>query len=257
MKKHYLILTACLLSITLLAQEETSSTFTNKKGIPMYPQPGDWAVGINATPFFLYVGNFFSGYNANKPEFGFTANAPGSIYAKYVKSSKTRYRGVLHIGITTQTDKITNPTDDNNPHRLTESAISFGLTAALEKTRSISGRFTGIYGAQIGFLLTPYEDVSGYSGRVSYKDANNSDQDYVEKGGRTHSLGAGGFVGVEFFIAPKVSLSGEFGLNLVGSITGKRVYEPGVGDQTVIDPGAASVSFSPEASGDLVLIFYL
>jgi hypothetical protein len=256
MNKLYFIFTACIVSITLLAQEDPNAPLTNKKGIPIYPQTGDWAIGINSTPFFQYIGNFFSGNNNYRPEFGFTANNPGSIYGKYVLSSKTRIRGMLNIGVSVESDKLNNPADPNNPHRITTSGVSVGIGAGIEKTRNIYGRFSGIYGAQLGIMLDAYEDPTGYFGRAFYKDANNSDNDWVEKGGRTHGLGIGGFVGVEFFPAPKVSLTGEFNLDIVGSITTDRVRKPSIGDETTVDLGGSSFSFSPVASGDLVLIFY-
>ena len=252
MKNICFLLIASILSIALMAQENSSEPLTNKKGIPLHPQKGDWAIGIDATPFFQYFGNFYAADNNNTPEFGFTANNPGAIYAKYVLSSKTKIRGILHIGITSETEKETNFSDPDNPHKRNTSGVSFGLTAGLEKTKNIYGRFAGIYGAQIYLMLSPYDG----SGRISYKDANDSDNDWVEKGGRTSSIGVGGFIGVEFYIAPKVSLSGEFCLDIGGSVTGDRILKPVRGNETTIELGGSSFSFAPAASGDLVILFY-
>jgi hypothetical protein len=57
--------------------EINNAAYVNKRGVYLLPQAGDFALGVDATPFLEYLGNLFSGsYDA--PMFG-----GGSIYGKY------------------------------------------------------------------------------------------------------------------------------------------------------------------------------
>ena len=61
---------------------QTYSGFVSKKGIPILPEQGDWAIGVDAAPFFIYAGNMLNGnaFNAN-PNFNFTSGT--NLYGKY------------------------------------------------------------------------------------------------------------------------------------------------------------------------------
>lgn len=264
MKRNLVILSLAIVSVTLsLAQEETTDTpevLTTKRGVPILPKMGDWAIGIDATPMFRYVGNIFSmAGNTYDPDFGFTAQTPGSISFKYMSSSKTAYRGSLLIGVTTEFYKEPNTTDADEMDKATVSALSLGLIGGIEN-RSISlGRLVGLYGFQAGIIKTPYTSYYNgeeYVGKLSYKDGVESDYDFKEVGGNTWSLLAGGFVGIEFYFAPKMSLAGEFGYDLMLSKKGDRVTKPAVGDDVTEEYGNTAITLQPSASGNLILLFY-
>ena len=67
-------------SITILAfafgiTGAFAQDLTSKKGEPILPEAGDWAIGIDATPFLNYAGNFFGKTtNNNAPTFNFFTN---------------------------------------------------------------------------------------------------------------------------------------------------------------------------------------
>ena len=71
MKKIITILMLVLsVSVFVNAQELTS-----KNGVPILPEKGEWALGIDAVPFFYYFGNMFNGNMSNgAPSFDFTGN---------------------------------------------------------------------------------------------------------------------------------------------------------------------------------------
>lgn len=62
MKKTLLVAAAALFASVTFAQE---GIITNKKGTPILPQAGDYAIGVDATPFLEYFGNMFNGENFN------------------------------------------------------------------------------------------------------------------------------------------------------------------------------------------------
>ena len=240
------------------SQEQTEEVLTNKKGVPVLPVAGNWAIGIDATPLFQFAGNIFSFYgNEYVPTFGFTAQTPGAIFGKYKVSENTAYRGALLIGVSNKTRNIANPADENKPSKEAHTAIHLGIIAGIEKNRTVFGRMVGIYGAQVGLLKEPYyDDDSEMYGKLTFKDAENSDNDYVETGGNTFGIMAGGFVGIEYFIVPRVALAGEFGLQLKITTQQKRTLKPGVGSNTTLDYGGYGVELAPSQSGNLQLLFY-
>ena len=93
------------------------------------------------------------------------------------------------------------------------------------------------------------------TGKVDYEDAVQSDNSYIEEGGNTIEVFAKGIVGIEYFIAPKISLSGEFGIGLSYQNTSERKYNPNIGDTIIWDAGSSAISMSNTASGAFVLLF--
>ena len=262
MKKVLTLLFALFAGITLIRAQagETGETgqdlLLTKKGVPVLPQKGDWAIGIDATPFFRYLGNIFtSTNNPYYPTFGFTAQQPGAIFGKYKVSENTTYRGSLLIGVSSDVSRSRNATNPDQVDKTTTSAISLGLVAGIEKNRQVFGRLAGIYGVQAGVMKDPY-NAGTYMGTLKFKDASDSNNNYKRTGGNTYSILAGGFVGVEFYIAPRIALAGEFGYNIRLYVEGDRKFVPETGTETVQSYGGMGVGFAPSQSGNLQLLFY-
>ena len=232
-------------------QEETEEVLKSKKGIPILPPTGSWAVGIDASPIFRYMGNIFStNVNNYVPSFGFTAQTPGAIYVKHKVSPTRTYRFALLIGVSNETENVSDDVKYNY------SAIRLGLTAGIEKNHELFGRMVGVYGLQAGVMKVPDYISGNHYGRLSYKDSQNTASNYVETGGNTFGISLGGFVGIEYFIAPRIALAGEFGLDLIASLNQKRIRKPNTGSDTTIDYGGNGVELSPTQSGNLQLLFY-
>jgi len=254
MKKILIFLLLITIIPGIYAQEETEVLKT-KKGVPILPVAGDFAIGIDATPFFRYVGNLFSGSNPYYPSFGFTAQNPGSIFFKYKASASTTYRAALLIGFTSETTKSENLVDEDVLDKYSSTAVTVGLTGGFEKHREFFGRLSGYFGAEAGVRNDPYY-TSGYYGQFSFQDGNNSDNDYKETGGNTLSFCVGGLAGVEFYFAPRIALMGEFGYYVSYYTQMKRTYKPATGDEDVIFYGGSGFEFMPYPSGSLILLFY-
>ncbi|MBX2984477.1 MAG: hypothetical protein KF882_00700 [Bacteroidia bacterium] len=247
MKKVFLV--ALFLSVSVYAFAQGEQSFKSKNGHEVLPQAGDWGFGISANPFLNYFGNFINGTNGNAaPTFN---NAGAStilnnnlntgsfaLLGKKIISPNTAYRARFAMnlynekraGMVQKNQLILNNllpefVQDNFTNRL--STVFLG--AGIEKRKG-STRLQGVYGAE-AFL--------GYFGqKQSYQYGNAIDVDFTAPNstnfgtgnittlggqfarttesnlGSAFFIGARGYVGVEYFIAPKISLGGELGYSL-------------------------------------------
>jgi len=253
--------TIILFSMLLGASGTFAQDLTSKKGEPILPEKGDWAIGIDATSFLNYFGNFFGTPNT-APSFNWlTTN--NSIVGKYFIDQKTALRVGLRIGFNNETSRYNtgdraaaftpgtypaaSPQKENKWQR---SSSAIGLSAGIEKRKGKT-RLQGIYGGEIGFYISSSRDRFSYGNRLvapgsgvnpivvdSTGDAivgarnfsgnppiqgtdGNGGRITERKNGTQFSLGLRGFIGVEYFILPKISLGGEFGWGLGITTNGK------------------------------------
>jgi len=277
MKKSVLALAMAFGVTSAFAQDLTS-----KKGEPILPEAGDWAVSADATPFLNYFGRLFNGAN-NAPTFNFLNGKNNFIMGKYFKDEKTAFRVGLNIGYNNQS-KSNNVIQDQQPAHTADvpsvqvtdkasfSSTGIGLTVGIEKRKGKT-RLQGYYGADFAFFISSQNQTNTYGNAMQTGAAAGSsvsptstnwnplDSSSVkgvpsignpstinpgaaanpvyrvtsEKSGTTFQIGIRGFVGVEYFILPKMSLGGEFGWGLGLSTTGS-------GSQTVQQMNVANTS---------------
>jgi hypothetical protein len=253
MKKSVLALAMAFGVTSAFAQDLTS-----KKGEPILPEAGDWAVSADATPFLNYFGRLFNGAN-NAPTFNFLNGKNNFIMGKYFKDEKTAFRVGLNIGYSNQS-KSHNVNQDQQPahvdlpavqvtDKASFSSTGIGLTVGIEKRKGKT-RLQGYYGADFAFFISSQNQTNTYGnsmqtgaaagtsitptstnfnpidssmkyGVPSYLAVNSNSgvRTTSEKSGTTFQIGIRGFVGVEYFILPKMSLGGEFGWGLGFSTT--------------------------------------
>ena len=235
MKKLAILVGALALTTTTYAQEEKQYT----------PVSGDWAIGIDATPFLNYVGNLIGGVDANTaPAWNFlTTNQ--TITGKYFTADDMAYRGSLRIGFGAFTERAmigddavtTAPVYPALPSNLEDShkmgTTNFGLSGGIE-WRKGKGRLVGFYGAELGFMMSSSKDTYTYGNAIVAANGMASTTDFGAnvtgltdasgagnparinevKSGSTIGFGLRGFIGAEYFVLPKMSLGGEFGWGL-------------------------------------------
>lgn len=275
MKKTLSIVAAALISAGTYAQPLMS-----KKGEPYLPQAGDWALGIEANPFLEYLGNFFGKATTNpSPNNNFLGAQV--ITGKYFVDSLNAYRGGLRLGIGNITDRKAVPqlptSTPNFPNLPTmvenswkQSATNIGLTGGLEMRRGKT-RLQGYYGGELGIFFSSEKETFTYANALSpgnvdvtandeFLGAGNVDAIPVHgtsgrllerKSGATFAFGVRGFIGVEYFILPKISIGGEFGWGIGLASTGKgseqweSIGDPGTGNdivgQTTIETAKSGV----------------
>lgn len=223
-----------MLAVSGFSQQD--SVLKNKKGKPVLPQKGDFALGISANPIFNFVGNMFSSSGSNQLYLNFLS---GQVYGKYFTSPQSALR--LKIGIFNSTSHYENNVDDdyNANHKVTDemdySYNSISFAAGIEKRKG-SGRLQVSYGGELLMNLynvsykysygnafsttntsptTTYDFYNSYIYRTSSRILENKRSDGLTAGLRA-------FTGVEYFVFPKISVGGEIGLSYRHSFGGKK-----------------------------------
>lgn len=236
MRKFILFSIMLAFSYLSFSQDELVS----KKGFPILPEGGDYALGVDATPFINLFGNLIKINNgaafADPSSFNFL-NASNTIYGKYFLDAQTAIRAKVRIMMISNTYK-NNVADDANtsdPSAVVtdiwkQSTSQIILGAGYELRRG-KGRLQGFYGGEFQLSLGgSSHDTYTYGNTMSTSDSipTSTNTPWTSTGagyasGATTSriveskvaggfgLGLRGFVGVEYFILPKISIGGEFG----------------------------------------------
>jgi hypothetical protein len=250
MKKLFVVLFVMatgVLSVSAQDAATASGPITSKRGFQILPEAGDWSISFDAIPVLEYVGNAMS--------LGGTtiyADFPQSqtITVRKFNDANNAYRGMIRFDLGSSTDKV-NVQDDIavaadpastsqvvDKHTTKNSNIVIG--AGIEKRKGVS-RVQGIYGAMamisFGRGFSGGTDVYSYGNSFSATNTSPTTNNFgsnvfgpssrVTKSttGNGFGLGVLGFVGAEYFIAPKLSIGAEFQWGPSFNSTGKSVTE--------------------------------
>jgi hypothetical protein len=261
MKK--LFITAVFVSTLGIANAQS---LTSKNGTPILPEAGDWSIGFDASPVLYYFGNLFNNTSGNNVGMNFVDSAV--IVGKYMKDDATAYRGkvALNFGSGSVESNPGSTTSDslNNPSKTSTSSNFIKLGLGLQKYRG-KGRLRGFYGAEA--------EVGFGGGKNTYefaKDGDATNQGLVNrttefKKSGTFLFGVRGFVGAEYFFAPKISVAAEYGWGISfksNGATETTTEQFDITSGTVVtktSDGAKDSDFrvgTDNASGSIVLSFY-
>jgi hypothetical protein len=221
-----------------------------KKGTPILPEAGDWSIGIGANSTLEYFGNLMNGSNS-APSFDW----PGSqnvIHGKMMKDENTAYRIGLRIGFNSGKTTEADPQEGELSETKT-SAMDINLMGGIQKYRG-KGRLRGFYGGEVGFGIGSGKTTMTYEGDAP------AGSTLEDKQGGTFEFGIRGFIGAEYFFAPKMSVAGEFGwgIGLGSQGEGEQTIADGTGGSDSAKTGKSS-SFSIDtdnAGGSIILNFY-
>jgi hypothetical protein len=236
MKKILTLIIVVVYSVTNFAQDLTS-----KNGELILPQQKDWSIGIDATKLFKdFTFDFVSSSQALMFKYMKDAKTAYRIGVRIgINDWTTKEREIDRLAATSSVVAFpaAEPTKQNTWKR---TSTSWGLSFGMEKRRGTT-RLQGIYGAEGGIYVTTLHDKFSYgnalnanpAGRIDITEddemtspifgaANNVDtfavQGVIGQGrvierrhGALISIGARAFVGVEYFLLPKISIGGEFG----------------------------------------------
>lgn len=275
MRKTVLFTLAALLTSAAVAQ---TGEITSAKGENWLSQDGDWGLTFDANPLLNYAGNLFNGNTNNGIGNGLTwvgtsyGVAPWmAIQGKKMVAADKAYRAKLRIGFGNMkdTDLVLSTDPDAAANTYVDdvtknSNFNLVLGAGMEK-RVGSTRVVGVYGAEA------YVALGSSSTKYEYGNAASSDnpvQNRVteSKNGGTFGFGVGAFIGVEWFCAPKVSLSGEYTWGLMlrsvghsSTTTESYVAADDAVETTTLDGGTKEFDFTLDTGvtgGSIGVNFY-
>lgn len=251
--------------------DKTETTLVNKKGFKILPEEGDFAIGVNAVPYFEYLGNFFGKTGKNTLSindfdiFGryYIDNESAIRFNIYI-NNKNKYENryvqddvaVLSNPASNAQVKDTRNTKDN----------AYGLMAGYQRFRGY-GRLRGFYGGQLGYVRSRKRIIYNYGNSISQTNQNPTISDLSAWTGNarplsnkqvaTNNVVLGAFAGVEYYFAPKICIGAEVRLNAILTFSGetkvKNEYWNGtkVGEkETVLSPGDMEVQISSFGHGN-------
>lgn len=255
MKKIVLFAAALVAGSATFAQ---TGEITSNRGENWLSQDGDWGLTFDANPLLNYAGNLFNGHLGNNIGGGLTwANPQFAIQGKKLVDANTAYRGKLRIGFgSTKNTALVGDAVSTDPLATVEDTEKNGFTAfnigvGLEK-RVGSTRVVGVYGAMVNIGLTGSKSKYEYGNALSATNQTHSNSFgqgagvTEDKSGSTFGFGLSVFAGVEWFCAPKISLSGEYGWGLALNTTGFGETTTESWDPTAANGAGAIVSTTVE-----------
>lgn len=250
MKKLFLSVAALLTASIMFGQQASQPENTNKtSSTDILPVSGDWGLSIGAGTALNYLGNFFGKNvaNANAAMFNFAnKNYPLAVVAgKYFLADDKAVRVSACFYYNNNTTNIMIHDDTNlDPDayvydKAKTNNSGYTIAAGLEKRRGYN-RLQGIYGGEvflgkIGKNNFDYEYGNKYSQvNTAPTSTNFAQTTTIPKPSWGHRLtsdhtssvfscGARAFAGVEYFVAQKISLGGEFYFGLQYQNTSKQV----------------------------------
>lgn len=291
MKKFFSTIAIALIPfISISAQSEEPKQYL--------PEQGDMAIGFSATPVLKYVGNIFNNTSDNElaplggtpaskgffDEYNYENLAPTvSIMGKYMLSDKWGIRA--NVGLMFNKDKynayvrddkavMLNPFDESkliDTRHTSRNGMSLLLGTEYRKGER---RIQGVFGMGVLFGFISEKTSYDYANAITAVNQRPSmawdwNSAYRTLNKRTEKgifYGITGSAGIEWFVAPKVSLGAEVNLSMY-YINGGQEYTTSEGYNNALQkvevrtdltsPGSDTFRFGTEnLGGSLYMAFY-
>lgn len=289
MRRFSILLVALMLAASMFAQENDPNGEVNmmsKRGEYILPVAGDFALGINALPMVEYFGNLFNGHAGNTASFdSFTHRLVSTtpvLFGKYYLNDKTAIRAGLLIGVYNETDRENVMMNQQIPDpkvtvtdimKGTETDLGLGADYLMYRGK---GRVQGFYGGGVYLNYTKLKANYTYGNLITTEfsapywydfsagaTTAGGERTLSVSGARSFGVILSGVVGVEYFIAPKISIGGEFRLGLYTGydFKGYRTVERWTGTEREVetlpkDANDGSIAFKNASTGSLFMMFH-
>lgn len=236
MKNIFIVLFISLFTLSLTAQE-TDSVLRSKKGIPILPQAGDWAIGADAGPYLDYFGNMFNNSTNNSLNLG-----SQTLYLRYFLSNNKAVRLLVGIDKSNSASRYfvrddaaffkdplsRTQTEDKSVYNYTSTDFDLGY----QIFRGY-GRLRGFYGAHLTYSISRSRTSYTYGNPISasnptptsYFGYSNNARTLESDNGYYQSVGAGLIAGVEYYFAPKICVGGEITATVYNSWKSEGNYK--------------------------------
>ncbi len=221
-----------IVTLSASAQVTGDSVLRSKKGIPILPQKGDWAIGADALPYLEYLGNIFNNTSGNSLYLG-----DQTLYGRYFIADDAAIRVLFGVRKGSQRtsfyvrDDAAFMADPLSLAKTTDYRVykysEFDLNIGYQKFRGY-GRLRGFYGANVGIGVSRYGYTYNYGNPISVANSaptsvsnwgdgtSSSQSDRVletDFDGSTYNVNIGLIAGVEYFFLPKMCIGGEITLS--------------------------------------------
>lgn len=251
MKRLIIFMCAGFLALGVFAQEVDMES---KRGVPILPEAGEIGLGIDANPFFNFLGNMFNGnLNNNFAAFNFVngMQTGQTVYVKYYLQDNAALRAGVRLGHTNNINRefVVKDQDVPDPDILvtdvrtqTNTNINVGADYLMYRGK---GRVQGYVGGGAMFMYWANRDSYDYGNPITSTFTSPTTTNFggnipMGSGERLlenynqNRLGGGlrAIIGVEYFFAPKISIGGELGLGVwYRDITGYETVERWTGTE--------------------------
>lgn len=286
MRKFTLLILFCCIFVYSNAQDAGSVNMLSKRGEFILPEAGNIGLSIDAIPIVNYFGNAANGNAFNSGAFNFVDGA-NTIVGRYMLDESARVRVKFRYGkgrikdveyITKDSLPVSDPmVKVEDIEKLYFSNLTFAI--GYEKTRG-KGRVQGYYGGEL-FIQSlrkhsNYEygnqmtsdftspTTTNFGTNVTLDPFGNLKSRVLEtKGDNTFRFGLRGFIGVEYFFTPKISIGGEFGwgpgIAKSSDLTKTEEYWDGLEvktQETKVAGGSVWTIDTDDSTGGVFLTFY-
>lgn len=263
MKKIIGLSMAVILSVGSFAQNEQ---IQNKNGVDIMPTSGEWGVGMNAIPVINFIGNSFNGNTFNSLQTNKFVNywAGNTLFGKYMLSDDNAIRAQLRIGqFNTTWSNYVYMDRANDPDSLvldtySTSSSFYNIGVGYEFRRG-KNRLRGIYGGEVMYMFQrgvnrEYTYGNDYGignqaptatdwftwGGIAGEDPI-AERLVSQTGGNFNGAGIRGFIGVEYYVLPKICIGTEFGWGLMYGKTGESVTRTEYWSPTAATPAGEKI----------------
>lgn len=262
MKNTLIILLICFLGFSAYAQEEIPVVDQPKpyEKNDYLPEAGDIAIGIEATPFFNYIGNMFNGTEDNSLNLN-----DNTLYFRYYLTKDAAVRFAFQISsdggnseyyVRDDAAFFADPlSQDKVIDKYSYTDNYYHLRLGYQMFRNYK-RFRGYFGGDLGYQYNKYKESYEYGNNMTELNPSPTNawgfgtpRRLEDNYGLEQGIGAGAFVGIEYYFLPKVCIGGEFGLSYYYYFEGqsystqeRMVITQYVVDEIPSDPGDSNWS---------------
>ena len=208
-KKLALLISGIVILTAAHAQEPVT-----KKGIPVLPHKGDWGIGFDVVPIIKYAGNLF---HSSDNHDDLSINYPLTITARYMHRDNVAYRMMISESYTSnkQDTLVPKQGSTNTNEQVADETVNnssfvragFGIQRYIGKSR-----VRGFYGGEVMVSVQGAQTKYNFGNALGAQNPVTARTIQIKQG-TTVGFGARAFFGVEVYIAPKISLSAEYGFS--------------------------------------------
>lgn len=209
-----LLLFLSLSVFTIHCQQD--NILTNKNNRVILPEKNDIAIGFSTNTIFNYIGNLFNNSENNSLNLKLLDNS--QLFLKYYLTKNTAVN--VRLGITMTNREILYNTDYSE-YIIDEEYSQLKFSAGYEKRRGLT-RLQLVYGGELNFFFNDvnyWGDIPPGAGFIPPKRT------------MPNEIELRGFAGIEYFLAPKISVGGQCGLGL----SNKGFLQKQVPDKVVLN----------------------